>query len=710
MKGVNNFGTRRYLLILIVAVLLTDFAVLLNIPFLRQIIGFLLLTLLPGLLILQILKLNRIESTEKFVLSVGLSVSFVMFFGLLLNNSSLGFDYETPLATSPLLISFNIAFVILVIIGYKINKEPIFSLPKFNLSTPEKAFIIVPILFPALSIFGTNLMNTTDNNILLMLTLFLIPIYVIFVCFFNQKFPKRLYPVVIFLISISLVLMFALRSNHIIGADRHVEYYFFQTTLNDLYWDITGRSILDACLSISLLPAIYQSILNTSEEYLYKILVPMMISILPLIIYLLSKRYIDELYAFLASFFLMSQYIFAFPGGRTQVALLFFALAMLVFFSEGIDVLSKKLLFVIFMLSCLVSHYSTTYIFFVIMLGSFLALKIFSTRYYFKMFITATLVFLFFTTIFLWYGQVTGTAFTFGIFFIKDTLISLQNFFIIESRSGPMQRIIGMGIMQDVISFQIEFILTWIAFAFIAIGIISMVKRYKEMIILPAIKSLKPEFLKRRFEIEYFVIALACSGLLGVTVAVPYLSVGYDLNRIYNMAAVILSFFFVMGGMILSKYLKVRAYVVILVILIPCFLCALGPMHSIFGYPRSIVLNSEGKLYDMYCTHDQESCGARWLGNYVNYATEGIYRRGIYAADYYGGLRLTSQGAIPQSAIDTWTFGKHEKINGPIYLSFTNIVNGELKNNGEICNMTDYQDVLTEKNKIYDSGCSRIYR
>jgi hypothetical protein len=31
-------------------------------------------------------------------------------------------------------------------------------------------------------------MNTTDNNIVLMFLLFLIPAYVIFVCFFNHKF------------------------------------------------------------------------------------------------------------------------------------------------------------------------------------------------------------------------------------------------------------------------------------------------------------------------------------------------------------------------------------------------------------------------------------------------------------------------------------------------------------------------------------------
>jgi uncharacterized membrane protein len=47
-----------------------DVAIILDLPYLRQIFGFLFLTFLPRLSILQILKLNKIGSIEKFVLSV----------------------------------------------------------------------------------------------------------------------------------------------------------------------------------------------------------------------------------------------------------------------------------------------------------------------------------------------------------------------------------------------------------------------------------------------------------------------------------------------------------------------------------------------------------------------------------------------------------------------------------------------------------------
>ena len=140
-----NFRHKEPFLIIITILLLTDFSILLDIPFLRQIIGFLFLTVIPGVLILQILKLDKLSSTEKFVLSVGLSVSFLMLFGLLINTLSLAIGYRTPLATIPLLISFNIAFIVLSIVGYKTNKNSVLSYPYLTLNTSEKAFLIVPI-------------------------------------------------------------------------------------------------------------------------------------------------------------------------------------------------------------------------------------------------------------------------------------------------------------------------------------------------------------------------------------------------------------------------------------------------------------------------------------------------------------------------------------------------------------------------------------
>jgi len=742
--------------ILITLILLTDLAALLNISFLRQIIGFLFLSLLPGLLILQILKLNKLDFLEKSILSWGLSLSFLMFFGLLINNLSLSLGYETPLSITPLFISLNLAFILLLIIGYKTNKEAFsFTTPDFNLNTAEKAFLIVPILFPALSIFGMYVMNTTDNNIILMFLLFLIAIYVAFVCFFNKIFPKRLYPVVLFLISISLLLLLSLRSNHLIGMDVHTEYYFFRATLDNLHWSVFGHSTLDACLAISLLPTIYQSILNVHTEYLYKILYSLLCSVFPVIVYIISKKYIEEGYAFLASMYFMSNHTFLWTeyNARANIAMLFFAFAMMTLFNNRIDPLKKRILFIVFTASCMVSHYSNTYIFFFIMVVTFIGMEILSKKYTFKKVISLTFVILFFAMIFFWYSQVTETAFDAGVSFIEKTIRNLNQFFVEEIRSEPAQLLLGRGVMQESIVYRIHWVLTWITFAFIGIGIVTLIRRYKEMSF-PELNFKKPDFLKDKFEVGYFVVALACVGLLVAAIALPFVSEGYGLGRSYLIASTILAVFFVIGGVILSKHFffflkrkpvlkeknnrsfgkaffskerfegkngsqqsfekslsksdkqnqQVRAYLIILLVLIPYFLCITGAMYNIFGDPRAITLNSEGKEYDLYYVHDQESYSARWLRDKGELEDTKIYiGRGI------GGRLVRLVG------IRRWDcyslFEEDRKINGYIYLRYYNVVDGKILDvQNEEHNIAEYGDKFVGKGKVYGNGGSEIYR
>ena len=704
-------NTKNYFLGIIAIILLTDLTILLNIPFLRQILGFLFLTILPGLLILQILKLNKIGLTEKIILTVGLSVSFLMFFGLLINSLSLGLEYETPLATIPLLISFNVAFIALAIVGYIISKDMIFSLSDLNLTTSEKAFLIIPILFPALSIFGMHVMNTSDNNILLISLLFLIPTYVISVCFFNQKFTKRLYPIVIYLISISLLLLMSLRSDHIIGVDTHLEYYFFMTTLHNVHWSVFGHSTLDACLSISLLPTIYQSLLNIPTEVLFKVLYSLIYSISPLIIYILSKRYIGELYGFLASCFFMFQSIFLMTtaNSRTCTAVLFFTLAMMTLFNDKIEPLKKKILFITFMVSCIVSHYSTTYIFFFIMIGSFLGIKILSKKYTFEKVVSLTIIFLFFVLIFVWYSQVTKTAFNAGIGFIETTLSELNQFFIEESREGSISAMFGEKLTQKGIPHGIEFVLTWLTFAFMGIGVLTLIRGYHDMSF-PELNLKKLDFLKDKFEVEYLVITLVCSGLLVAMVVLPFISKGYDIQRVYAVAITILSVFFVIGGIMLSRHLKVRAYFVILVVLTLYFLSVTGVTYQIFGYPRSIILNSGGEQHSLF-VYDQDSYGAKWAGNYAMERLRTDIDLRIYT-DFIGGDALTSQGKIPLTSTDRWSLIENKTLEGYIYLRHYNLVNDELdirKGGRRTYNLSDYTWRFIGKNKIYVNGGSEVY-
>lgn len=119
----KTLGVKKFFFSILVFLIATDLAILLNIPFIRQILGLLFLTILPGLLILQILKLNKQSTIETILYSVGLSIAFLMFIGLFINTLYPLLGISKPISISPLMITINIAILILCALSCKINKE-----------------------------------------------------------------------------------------------------------------------------------------------------------------------------------------------------------------------------------------------------------------------------------------------------------------------------------------------------------------------------------------------------------------------------------------------------------------------------------------------------------------------------------------------------------------------------------------------------------
>lgn len=145
IESLRASSAKKFLLFTLLFLLATDFSIFLDIPIFRQFLGFAFFTIVPGLLILYILKLNRLGLTEKLVLSVGLSISFLMFAGLAINWIYPFFGYNTPLSTNSLIISFSIILLILVVIAYLRNRDTSFpTLSDFKLDTREKAFLLMP--------------------------------------------------------------------------------------------------------------------------------------------------------------------------------------------------------------------------------------------------------------------------------------------------------------------------------------------------------------------------------------------------------------------------------------------------------------------------------------------------------------------------------------------------------------------------------------
>lgn len=298
MKLCGKMSIKKYFFFLLCVILITDLTIVLDIPILRPVLAFICYMVVPGMLILHILRLYDVDVLYKFVVIIGLSVSFLLFFGLLINTLYLSLGLSNPLSTQSLVISFTIILIISLFIAYKRNEND-FQIQKiFNFKLNVKkgyssSLLVFPILFPFLSVFGSHLMNEQQDNRILILMLFLIVIYVLAIVYLRRKISDLTYPLALFNMALAVVLMHGLTSNYINGRDVHIEYYSFCVVAENLYWSISNfHHAYMACLSTSILPTVYWSLLGVDKLYIYKLYYQLIWAIVPVSCYVLYKNYV----------------------------------------------------------------------------------------------------------------------------------------------------------------------------------------------------------------------------------------------------------------------------------------------------------------------------------------------------------------------------------------------------------------------------------
>jgi uncharacterized membrane protein len=542
----------------------TDVAMLLDIPVLRQLLVFILLSILPGWVIIHLLRLDALGLPEKAVLSVGLSTFAVTFVGLIMNSLYPLFGYDTPLSATSLTITLNIVLLLLAALAFLRRGGSRPRLSDFNLDFKEKAFLIVPALFPLLSIIGIVLMNTGDNNTLLMTLLVLIPLYVVFLAAMHSRVPPRVYPLAVILISASILLAVTLRNHHIMGVDIHREYYLFQLAADAQHWRVIPSDQLSSCLVISLLPAIYQPLINMDPEYLFNILHLFTTAFSPLVVFIISRKYIGNAWAFLAAFFFMAQLRFlAFGGGRNDYAVFYFALLIMVLFHEKLSDFNKKLLFIFLAAGLIISHYSATFIAIFVLVPAWAGFSIFQKfaarrrrQPLWKSELTFGLIAIFIVLTFLWDSQLTHTAFAGGVEFVQKIFNNLARMFILESRSQWVGSALGIGLGGKGVPHRIEFITSWLTIAFIAAGILVTLLKYRDTLAWPGHNHQSAALPARRIDPGFLALTLTGGVIMAAAFGLPFISRYYDIGRVFFQMMPLMVTFFVIGGIYTGKFLE----------------------------------------------------------------------------------------------------------------------------------------------------------
>ena len=747
----NDLNIKSFLKI-ILAVQLVVWAVIgldaigLQIPIIRQLIGFIYLTLVPGIIILRILKLHKLGNIETLLYTVGLSIATLMFTGLFMNTVYPLFGISRPISIIPLIITISVAILILCVLSYKIDKD--FSSPH---SMDLKEILSPPVLFlcllPFLTIFGTYLVNFHENNIFLLSLIVIISLIVALITF-GKFIQKRLYPFAILVIAISILYHKSLISMYLTGWDIHVEYYFYKLTEMNSYWDWTIPCTYNAMLSATILPSIYSYLLNIDAAWIFKIIYPFFFAFVPLGLYHLYQKQTDDRTAFLSVFFFMSFmafYCVMISLAKQQLAMLFLVLLILSMRDKKIDASKRAALSIIFSVSMVVSHYGTTYItIFYLLLAWFLLsfmknaigdsknanLKNSKT-------ITATFVILYFVMAVSWYMYVSSSTAFNAIVNIGDHVYNsiYTDFFNPVAREGSVMSAIGMHEPAPSLARYINRYIFHATQLFIIIGVIRLLIQRNKM----------------KFEREYIALTLVSTVIIFMCIMLPFFSGKLHMDRIYLILLLFLSPFCILGGetvfkgilksfrFVSSRFKQKQArasdqrwyskqdngysdatsninkihVLLVFIVLIPYFLFNTGFVWEVTGdAPTSISLSMERmrKSSDENATisfigwyiYEQNVFSARWLSKSMD------KKKPVYSDKYSYWCILPSYGMIFPSRV----LGNTTRIrdNSYIYLNNRNIVDGLMYiRRVNIYNTTEISPPLWENDKIYSNGDSEIY-
>ncbi|MGB9936898.1 MAG: DUF2206 domain-containing protein [Methanobacterium sp.] len=354
-----------------------------NVPIISQLISFIYLTFIPGFLILRIMRVHKIGNVKSILYSAGLSIISVMFLGFIINLFFPMVGITKPMSILPLLTVITIYVIILSILSYIRDKD--FSSPDLidtgDLMSPIFLFLCIT---PFLAIFGSYLMTFYNNNLIsvvLIIVLVLITILTVF-----NKIPQKLYPFTIWILSISLLYDSSLVSTYIWGWDIQNEFFLASNVLNNFYWNFGFNDAYNAMLSVVMLAPIYSIFTNMDLVYVLKVICPLLFSFVPIGLYKIYKSQTPPKIAFLACFLFISFYTFFIEMlalAREMIAEIFLILILLVIFTDQIKK-NTRVLFVLFALGLVISHYSLTYFSLFILISTFILLLIY---YFYKWFV-----------------------------------------------------------------------------------------------------------------------------------------------------------------------------------------------------------------------------------------------------------------------------------------------------------------------------------
>jgi uncharacterized membrane protein len=595
-----------------------------------------------------------------------------------------------------------------------------------------------------------------------MVTFAALGLYFLVLLWSNKSTAKNYYPFALYSICLSILLGTSMRGWNITGHDIMQEYQVYELTLRHAAWHMSYyQDAYTACLSITILPTIFQKLTGVTDQYVYKFIFQLFFALIAPILYSSFRHFTKKQIAFIAAFVFVS-----FPSfltditmlNRQETALICYALAIMAGLDTQLKRKHKSLLALIFLVGMVLSHYSTSYVAVSILLlmlvfqgfGAGLA-KVFHKRAQkiavpnpIRLF-SYPVIIITIVLLMAWGGFATQTSSNISQT-IKGVITSLPHLlsspestssklgqtdsnattvreYLLTAKSArtlPAADYYPKAATNDpnitaqnqTLSPVRPFLLTHGFSTALVYKLYDTATQFYGVLIegLVGLGIVIILFVKRfreKITGQYKYIIIASVGVIGIQVVTPASLIDYGLLRVIQQALVVLALpivltcIWLLGLVRISQKWAIRLVGIGMVIF---FFILSGFLPSLTGgYKPSLPLNNIGFYYEAYYTHQDEVSAISWLKSDTPVGSR------VYSDEFARRRMIAYAGIFSQPTLAPNTI----PMDSYVYLSQGNVTTDKIPvyyNGNLIYYSIPYNFLNANKNLVYTSQDVRIYK
>ena len=595
---------------------------------------------------------------------------------------------------------------------------------------------ILLILNPVIAVMGARQLDNTGESTFAVLSVVLVCIN-FGLTFLQKSIGESNRKLAIYSAALSLILANCLRSNYLVGWDIHQEFLVFKLTNLHNLWDInTFRDAYNACLSITILPTIIRNLTGIDQLTTYKVVFPLIISLIPVVVYQIGKRITTNRLAYAGAivYLLQGQFIGQLPALMRQgIAFLFFGLMVDILIRKDIRGLVRDRLVLILGIGIILSHYSTNYVTLALLLLAKLVSVLFNKFWpsreesgSIKFWVLGAL----FAVTFLWNVLITETAgglwqtatrtfsnmgsifsldnksdFVKSVFYKKaDTTTAVNNYWknSLETEKNPQEFekykieavYLSKGypkLAKDPIPLYFNVLVPWLFRLTIFFGLFILIR----------------EEIKNRDNPTIVSLGASMFAVTGLMVVLPFVSVNYNFERLLQQMLFLLAPISAVGIAKFFEFIKFLPVTPFVVILYTSYLISTTGVLDHFVYKNGDwMFDNIGEQYYRYYTTEGEVQGIKWLKEHTD---PGI----VLYSDKYSKLRTYAYSdqrfSYISSQLNPILIEKFGYVFSGLAGTVENAVFAEVAGQAVTFRFPTYF-LRSTRNNIYSNQITRIYR